>query len=63
MSINRPYNRQRLVIDTVALVSYFSAMFDQNPKISERAISLIDSAFLYDDKVLDFRALNGLRRI
>jgi len=47
-----PGSRRRLVADTTALISYFSSVFNQGSKISKRAISLIDSAFRYEDEVI-----------
>ena len=45
-------NRRRFVVDTTALISYFSSVFSQESRISDRAISLIDRAFRYEDQVI-----------
>ena len=37
--------KKRLVLDTTALISYYSSIFEQPPQISQRALSLIDNAF------------------
>jgi predicted nucleic acid-binding protein len=52
ISILSPRSKKRFVTDTVALISYFSSVFGQDSEISPRAISLIDSAFQYEDEVI-----------
>lgn len=41
-----------IVIDTVSLISYFSSVFNRSPRISERALALLDRAFTYPDEIL-----------
>lgn len=43
---------KRYVIDTTSLISYFSDIFEEPPKISERSIGIINSAFIHDNTVL-----------
>ena len=43
---------KRFVVDTTALISYFSSVFNQGSRISDRAISLIDRAFQYEAVIL-----------
>ena len=44
--------KQRIVIDTTALISYFEFVFNKGSRISNKAKSLIDVAFEFDDKIL-----------
>ena len=43
---------RRFVLDTTALISYFSPVFKRGSKITERAITLIDTAFQYEYPIL-----------
>lgn len=51
MSIYIP-EKQRVVVDTTALISYFPELFDRSPQVSERGLSLIADALSYEDKIL-----------
>lgn len=42
-------NKVRYVLDTVALISYFSAIFRTDSKISKRQANVIDKAFHNED--------------
>lgn len=44
--------KQQIVIDTTALISYFSSVFNENPRISPQSIALIHRAFQYTNEVL-----------
>jgi len=45
-------SKQFVVIDTTALISYFSTVFKQQPQISEDAIKLIQHAFRSNSDIL-----------
>ncbi len=47
-----PQSKKRFVLDATALISYFSSVFNQRSKISPKAISLIDEAFRYQDRII-----------
>jgi hypothetical protein len=44
--------KQRYVIDTTSLISYFSNLFGRGSRISDRSISLIDKAFRFEDSAI-----------
>ena len=45
-------NKLRFVVDTTALISYFSDLFKQGSQISKRALSIIENAFLEEDSAV-----------
>lgn len=45
-------NKSRFVIDTTALISYFSDLFNQKSQISKKGLSIIEKAFLYEDSAV-----------
>ena len=50
--MNTNIAKTRVVLDTVALISYFSDIFKQESQISHTGISIIDKAFTYENEVL-----------
>lgn len=44
--------KQRYVIDTTALMSYFSSIFEIQNKMSQQALDIISQAFNHDDVIL-----------
>lgn len=44
--------KQRIVIDTNALIGYFHWVFDQPPRMSQLASSLIEKAFRYPEDII-----------
>lgn len=51
MSTHIP-EKQRVVVDTTALISYFPELFKRSPQVSERGLRLIADALNYEDKII-----------
>ncbi len=44
--------KTRYTVDTTALISYFSDIFEVKNKMSEKAIEIINNAFLHDRNII-----------
>lgn len=44
--------KKRIVVDTTAVISYFSHVFEKGSQIEKEGISIINDAFTSDDKII-----------